>query len=817
MFGPVEGSRGPCRSIGKDCMAKDGIWGRFRRSRIGGVLLVYAGASWVVLQLLDVLSGMIPFPSWVGPGAILLLAIGLVVVLATAFVQGAADAPERAAEGGAPGAWELDLDRIDDEIRARGLPHLTWARAALGGVVAFSLLIGVAGLAAFLRYRNAVPAGPTSLAAGEVPEPGLAVLPFDVRASDPDLQVWDEGLVVTLAANLDGVEGLRTIDYGTVLARWSERVPEGTTPDLETALDAARAAGGEWAVRGSLVEVGDDVRIDAAVRSAATGETLDQIRVEGPADSLVSLIDRLSVEVLQAVLPERGLEGSIGLEGVASAVPAAVKAWVEGERDFRLGRFADADRAFQRAVGVDSMFALAWFRLAQSRGWRGSAPDVLSQDDAWEHVASLADRLSPRETLIVQAQRALNSPDSVAPSPDSLLAFARRNPDDAEAWYILGERYYHLSTREEWEKADPAFERAIALQPRFVPYHIHAIDLAFQLHADSVLVRERVERLERIAPESPQARLGRVALDLAWGSGGEREAARRALDSLPLSDVYYLMDRLSHPALDEAQGAVAATILAKPGLSAADRLDFQAGGVGFLSARGAESAALSMAATFGPLVDRLCPPAQVTIVTGVLPEEAYERLADPDRVREALGAGAAGAGDGSDLVLAASCGRHLARVAGDEEAVRTWSALRDSAVALLPEAAREPARREIVEGDSVSAVSLALWRGEGDRAWERLRGNPFLRYDSRVWRLFRAQVAQASGRYEEALEALEPLPLGVMAAYRRGKALEALGQDAEARSAYEFFLRYWRPDLPELAAFTDSATAGLTRIQARLN
>ena len=53
--------------------------------------------------------------------------------------------------------------------------------------------------------------------------------------------------------------------------------------------------------------------------------------------------------------------------------------------------------------------------------------------------------------------------------------------------------------------------------------------------------------------------------------------------------------------------------------------------------------------------------------------------------------------------------------------------------------------------------------------------------------------------------------------FDRARAHEALGRDAEARAAYEFFLTYWSPDLPELEARVDSATAGLTRIAARLD
>lgn len=84
-------------------------------------------------------------------------------------------------------------------------------------------------------FAAAVPEAVPPLVAGQPPEPAVAVLPFDVRAADPELAVWEEGLVVSLAANLDGVEEIRTIDCGTVLARWSERVPKETTPDLALA------------------------------------------------------------------------------------------------------------------------------------------------------------------------------------------------------------------------------------------------------------------------------------------------------------------------------------------------------------------------------------------------------------------------------------------------------------------------------------------------------------------------------------------------------------------------------------------------------
>jgi len=795
-------------------MSEDGIWQRFRRSRIAGVLAVYAGVAWVVLQLIDVLDGIMTLPDWVGPVALVLLAVGLVVVVATAFVQGAADSRERAATDAVPGAWELDLDQIDDEIRAGGLPHLTWARAALGGVVAFSLLFGAAGLVAFFKYRGAVPETTPSLVAAEAPEPGLAVLPFDVRATDPELQVWHEGLVVTVAANLDGVEGLRTIDYGTVLARWAERVPEGTTADLETSLDAARAAGGEWAVRGSLLETGDNVRIDATVRSVSSGDILEQIRVEGPVDSLVPLIDRLSVEILRAILPERGLEGGVGLESVASSSPEALKAWVEGERDFRRGDFDQADESFLRAIEVDSAFALAWLRLAQSRGWRRNTPGIGSEREAYEKAAALTDRLSPRERMLLRAQGNLVGLDSIG--ADSLWAFVRQHPDDAEAWAQLGERLYHAGSPDSMRASDEPFEQAIALQPRFVPYHIHAVDLAFQVFADSALARERVERLEGISPASPQAHLGRIAYDLAFGTNEEQQAALSALPELVLSEHLYLMPRFSHPEFFDVAGKVAWAAMARPDFPPEYQDQFRWNGAVALTEEGKLRGAFLLLEEVQDPNQHFCGAGGRILVAEVLSEAEYERFFAQETVSLVLDEAG---GPEADLqrVQGVMCARFAARVVGDEEAVLAWAAVADSIAESMPAEEQEGARQAISVIDGIGDFYLAYVAGDPETALRLFEASPVSGQLSNDFRRFKGRLLIALDRPAEALEVLGPLGTDPLTAFDSGRAFEALGRDAEARESYEYFLTYWAPDLPELEARADSASAGLTRIAARLN
>ena len=51
------------------------LFERLKQARIVQVLVVYLGASWVVLQMADTLVDLLSLPDWVGPVAVLLLAL----------------------------------------------------------------------------------------------------------------------------------------------------------------------------------------------------------------------------------------------------------------------------------------------------------------------------------------------------------------------------------------------------------------------------------------------------------------------------------------------------------------------------------------------------------------------------------------------------------------------------------------------------------------------------------------------------------------------------------------------------------------------
>jgi hypothetical protein len=142
-----------------------------RKRSLFQVLAVYAGGSWVVLQVVHTLSASLHLPDWFAPLAFILLLIGLPIVIATALVQeGGPDASS------APPASEASEARATDPPAAaepRRLGRvLTWRNAIAGGVLAFALWGAAA--AGWLLV------GPRPDPADAASAPGrIVVLPFE--------------------------------------------------------------------------------------------------------------------------------------------------------------------------------------------------------------------------------------------------------------------------------------------------------------------------------------------------------------------------------------------------------------------------------------------------------------------------------------------------------------------------------------------------------------------------------------------------------------------------------------------------------------
>jgi class 3 adenylate cyclase/tetratricopeptide (TPR) repeat protein len=707
---------------------------------------------------------------------------------------------------GVPGEWRLHalkgLPPGPSGVRTtRWVPELT-VRQLVVAIVVLGLLAGLP-----LLYRTFRDAG--HLATGEAMAgvaPGIAVLPFQVTG--PGLEVWREGMVDLLSTNLDGTAGLRTIDSRTVLARWREAVP-GTEPaDLNTALEVGRRAGARYVLAGSAVAIGGDVRLTAVVYDATTGANLGQGQVEGAPDSVFALVDRLSIEVLRAILRrEAGELPSVDLARVTTTSLPALKAYLEGEIHYRRSDFDAAIPAYERAVESDSTFALANARLTEAYGWAEAIQSDLGEE-AIERAARFADRLPERDAILVRASWALThgSLDGV----ESLREAVRRYPDDPEAWYLLGDTYFHLGKAAlvDWRQSDEAFAHAIELDPRYAPAYIHRIDWALR-QADSARAAELLAAYGRIAGGSRYHARYRLAFDLAFGEPGARARALAALETLDpatanLNNISNVS--LTHPRFLDVQADVleVSRRVSNPFAAETAHLWLFFNGL----QRGNLREALEMLESPGYPADLRGMGLYLARVRGFpIPVE---------RLEEELAAHAA------DTLPAPVfyAGAHAAETG-------RWAAH-----AAAVERLRDQARKREQAGDSIGSrfVAATAQALEGLEAWKRGRRLEALEVLQRAQReatgvnrpqeiingtirWWIGELLIEMGRPRDAVRYFTLAPLDSLLAYRRAQIYEQLGEHAKAREEYQTFLLGWRDPDPELQPLAEQARQAVIRLR----
>lgn len=392
----------------------------------------------------------------------------------------------------------------------------------------------------------------------------VAVVPFRVRGAAPALGYLREGMIDLVAARLTGQGGARAADPGSVMAAW--RQAGGTeTGDLPSSavLDLARRLGAAAVLVGGVVGTPDHVALNASLLSVQGGTARAEAKVEGVADSLPQLVDRL---IAQLITEET--EASRGLEGLVNRPLPALQLYLEAQAAYRRADYPDAVVRYQRALDLDSTFAMAALRLASAAGWT-TAPGAGRRglELAWRS----RDRLSPPDQALLLANL---GPDYPATSRlvQHIAAWERAvdlAPDHAERWYELGDEYFHegpyLEIESTWRRAGDAFRRAAALDSGTAPLG-HLLELAMLDGDDTAAVR-RLGTLYLARDTSGELR-GFYQWRMAEGLHDQRAltALRATYRQMPLPSLWRIMNYavLDGRGLEDADSAAVA-IRAKAG------------------------------------------------------------------------------------------------------------------------------------------------------------------------------------------------------------------------------------------------------------
>ncbi len=519
----------------------------FRQRRLLQVLAIYLGASWLILEITDVFIDKLALPAWFFPAAIVLLLIGFTVVVGTAIIEGAT----------------VVAPAVEPEARASKAPtevgpRSMWSRALLGAAAVAVVLVIAGSILTLLDRDESPPVVESSLKS-------LAVLPF--RTSGPELELWREGLMTVLSTNLDDVADLHAVDTRTVLSRWRARIGDREATEAES-IAVARSLGARWAISGQVVQLGGQVRIDASLHSATSGETLGSASLAASPDSILALVDQLSIQLLRELGEEEGLRASS--RALSTHPLDAAQAYLEGEQALRRVQTDRAIEAFQRALDADSTFALAAHGLSHAYGWEhhiGHPAAVAAQARA----VRMADALPQRERALVETSYLLDR--QLTEAIEQARELTESYPDDPEAWYLLGDAYYHVGYRAGISTRDALaqFDRAIALDSSYLPAVLHPLE--YSLDLDELERFDHYARLHLSYDSTSRHALAlRITRDLVRGSPEDSLAALDALTDQDWEVLRRAVTMLRGGPRLASLAARVATEMAAPRYPVADRL-----------------------------------------------------------------------------------------------------------------------------------------------------------------------------------------------------------------------------------------------------
>jgi tetratricopeptide (TPR) repeat protein len=490
------------------------------------VLALYAGASWVVLQVVDVVKQNLGLPDWVFPFALLLLLIGLPIIVATALVQ---SRPAPAATGAAA---RSELDAALSTIPEPAVHHklLTWRNSLLGGGLALVLLAIVTAGFMYMRNTGIGPVG--SLVAKGLIDERSEIMVADFEAEDDMLgRMASEALRVDLSQS----DIVRLVNPRTVEGALRRmQVSEGTRVDETMAREIAEREGIAAVVGGEILSGGGSYVITAHLVSPG-GDLLGNARVTAADSSkIIEAIDKLSRNLREQIGESySSMRESPPLAQVSTSSLEALRRYTEAGVQRREGNLDAAIDFLEEAIAIDSTFAMAY---------RGIGIFLQNKFDDWSRqywahskAYEYRDRLTEREKWLVSASYHLDIEEDEAQAIAAYENVLRIDPELMSAVNNIGVIYYYQM---DWEKALKQYRQAHEMRPEGLTASNVGVVYANMGRLDEA--DEWLALSRELEPNNPGWKFYQVHFESLRGNREEARRLNRELRESESPDPYWL-------------------------------------------------------------------------------------------------------------------------------------------------------------------------------------------------------------------------------------------------------------------------------------
>jgi tetratricopeptide (TPR) repeat protein len=489
------------------------------------VLAVYIGASWVVLQVVDVLKDNMGLPDWVFPFSVVLLLIGLPIMLVTAMIQGRPASPVPEATGSTP------VPVTSQGGSALASRHLfTWRNALIGGGAAFVLLTAVTTGFMFMRDRGIGPVG--SLVAKGVLEERSELVLADFESRDPDLAAT---ATEALRIDLSQSDLVRVVEPARIAGVFERMELEPSSVDESLAREIAIREGWPAVIVGEINEAGGRYVLSARLLAASDGAELLSVRETAAEEAeIVPAVDRLSSRFRERIGESyTSLRASPPLEQVTTGSLDALRLYTQALDADDRGDEMRAIGLLEEAVARDSAFAMAWRKLGtiMNNLGIGGAEAAEARTKAFEH----RDRLTVRERYLTEGTYYM----SIARDLDrAILAYENLLESDPEDAWALNNVAILYSARGDDERALEFYQRSVAAEPTNTTAYGNLASTLRDLDRPEE-ARQVLDRVLEVAPGAPSMVERRAGLEMTLGNFEEAARLYESLQDLGGGSSYW--------------------------------------------------------------------------------------------------------------------------------------------------------------------------------------------------------------------------------------------------------------------------------------
>jgi len=390
--------------------AAGALWAELKRRRVVRVVVLYAVAGWIVIEVASTVLPNLGMPDWTVKLVTILVALGFIIAIML--------------------AWAFD-------IGPGGVHRTTSTDSAVSVEVKDKVLQSPA----VVDERKSI-----------------AVLPFVNMSGDAENEYFSDGISEEILNLMVKLPQLR------VASRTSSFMFKGKEVSIPT---IAEELGVDTVLEGSVRRAGDRVRITAQLIDVTTDSHLWSETYDRELKDVFAIQDDIARSITDALEMTLSPKERRAIQSVASSNARAYDFYLRGRSymyTMTLHDFENAIRMFQQAIDLDAKYALAYAGIADAYSYMHQRADFSRQNaEKAKEASEKAIALDPDSSEAHASHGlALRINGEYAEAERELEKAIEINPNLFEAYFYFGVVH---SSQGEFEKAADMYLKAMEINP----------------------------------------------------------------------------------------------------------------------------------------------------------------------------------------------------------------------------------------------------------------------------------------------------------------------------------------------------------------